>query len=361
MTPNNPPATPPRTGVLLINLGSPDSTDVGDVRTYLREFLMDGRVIDAPWPVRFMIVHGFVLPFRPRKSAEAYESIWTPKGSPLVVMSQRVKQLLQERLEQPVALAMRYRLPRVTTALERLKEQGVERVLLVPLFPHYAMSSYESAVEEVRRCVREGFPGMDLRVCPPYYRHPSYIDALAAATLPHLTEPWDHLLISFHGIPERHLKKSDPTHSHCLRSGSCCRVPNPAHATCYRHQCYETASGLIEKAGLPPEKVSVSFQSRLGRDAWIQPYTEPELARLAESGVRRLKVLCPAFVSDCLETLEEIAVRGREVFLHHGGQELELIPCLNDHPRWIDALVDLVQETETTQTGTLPERPITTR
>jgi len=164
--------------------------------------------------------------------------------------------------------------------------------------------------------------------------------------VPHLSKPLDHLLISFHGIPERHLRKSDPTRVHCLKNGSCCDVANRAHATCYRHQCHETAARLIERAGLPPEKVSVSFQSRLGRDAWIQPYTEPELARLARAGVRRMKVLCPAFVSDCLETLEEIAVRGREVFLHHGGEELELIPCLNDHPRWIDALVDLVRDVE---------------
>lgn len=359
MTARAHPAPAPRTGVLLINLGSPDSTDVGDVRRYLREFLMDGRVLDAPWPVRFLIVHGLILPFRPKKSAEAYESIWTPEGSPLITMSRRVQELLQQRLHHPVELAMRYRLPRVTDALQRLQRSGIQEVVLVPLFPHYAMSSYESAVEEVRRCVKQSFPQMTLKVCPPYYRHPSYLEALAATTLPHLATPWDHLLVSFHGIPERHVKKSDPTRSHCLQAESCCARPHPAHATCYRHQCYQTAAGLIEMADLPPEKVSVSFQSRLGRDPWLKPYTEPELARLAEAGVRRLKVLCPAFVADCLETLEEIAVRGREVFRHHGGEELDLIPCLNDHPRWINAIVDLVRETETGAgggPGTTPDR-----
>lgn len=341
-----------RTGILLMNLGSPDSTEVGDVRTYLQEFLMDGRVIDAPWPIRYLIVHGFVLPFRPAKSAEAYRTIWTPEGSPLIVMSRRVQRLLQERIPQPVELAMRYRIPRVKGALEELRFRGVEEVVLIPLFPHYAMSSYESAVEEVRRCIREHFPDLKLKICPPYYRHPAYLEALAATVSPHLATPWDHLLISFHGIPERHLRKSDPTRSHCLKAASCCDRPHSAHATCYRHQCHATAAGLVEKAGLPPGKVSVSFQSRLGRDAWIQPYTEPELERLARSGVRRLKVLCPAFVSDCLETLEEIAVRGREVFQHHGGEELELIPCLNDHSRWIDALVELARETAE---GTVPQ------
>jgi ferrochelatase len=341
-----------RTGILLMNLGSPDSTEVGDVRTYLQEFLMDGRVIDAPWPIRYLIVHGFVLPFRPAKSAEAYRTIWTPEGSPLIVMSRRVQRLLQERIPQPVELAMRYRLPRVDGALQALQNQGVEEVVLIPLFPHYAMSSYESAVEEVRRCIREHFPDLKLKICPPYYRHPAYLEALATTVSPHLATPWDHLLISFHGIPQRHLRKSDPTRSHCLKAASCCDRPHSAHATCYRHQCHATAAGLVEKAGLPPGKVSVSFQSRLGRDAWIQPYTEPELERLARSGVRRLKVLCPAFVSDCLETLEEIAVRGREVFQHHGGEELELIPCLNDHSRWIDALVELARETAE---GTVPQ------
>lgn len=341
-----------RTGVLLMNLGSPDSTEVGDVRTYLQEFLMDGRVIDAPRPIRYLIVHGFVLPFRPAKSAEAYRTIWTPEGSPLIVMSRRVQRLLQERIPQPVELAMRYRIPRVKGALEELRFRGVEEVVLIPLFPHYAMSSYESAVEEVRRCIREHFPDLKLKICPPYYRHPAYLEALAATVSPHLATPWDHLLISFHGIPERHLRKSDPTRSHCLKAASCCDRPHSAHATCYRHQCHATAAGLIKTAGLPADKVSVSFQSRLGRDAWIQPYTEPELERLARSGVRRLKVLCPAFVSDCLETLEEIAVRGREVFQHHGGEELELIPCLNDHSRWIDALVELARETAE---GTVPQ------
>ncbi len=334
-----------KTGVLIINLGSPDSPSVSDVRTYLGEFLMDGRVIDVPWPIRFLIVRGIIQPFRSAKSAEAYREIWTPEGSPLVTMGRRVQSALQTEIGLPVALAMRYRLPTVDEALESLRSAGVTNVVVVPLFPHYAMSSYESAVVEVQRCRDKSFPMLQLRICPPYFAHPSYIAALVNSCEPWTRGTWDHLLVSFHGIPERHIKKSDPTHGHCLASGNCCAVPSPAHASCYRHQCFQTARLLTEKAGLPPDRVSVSFQSRLGRDAWLKPYTEPELIRLAQSGVRRLLVVCPAFVADCLETLEEIAVRGREVFLHHGGTELELIPCLNDHPDWIQALGDLVRET----------------
>ena len=346
MAPATASTTKPRTGVLLINLGSPDSTSVTDVRKYLGEFLMDGRVIDVPWPIRSMIVRGFILPFRPKKSAEAYQSIWTEEGSPLISMSRRVQTLLQDQLDYPVELAMRYRLPRIGDALGSLKAKGVDQVLLIPLFPHYAMSSYESAVEEVLRCLRDDYPELSIKICPPYYQHPSYLEALATITRPHLTHRWDHLLVSFHGIPERHLKKTDPTQSHCLQAKNCCTIPSPAHATCYRHQCFQTAAHLVRLLQVPQEKVSVSFQSRLGRDAWLQPYTEPELTRLAQSGVQYLRVLCPAFVSDCLETLEEIAVRGKEIFVHHGGKELELIPCLNDHPRWIEAVGDPVRETE---------------
>lgn len=336
---------PSKPGVLLINLGSPDSPSVADVRTYLREFLMDGRVIDLPWPIRCLLVHGIIVPFRSAKSAEAYRGIWTPEGSPLVAMGRKVRAALEARLHQPVELAMRYRLPTVHDALQSLKGQGVTDVVVVPLFPHYAMSSYESAVEEVMRCGAVSFPSLRLRVCPPYFEHPSYISALASSCQPWTQGTWDHLLISFHGVPERHIRKSDPTAGHCLASSTCCTVPSPAHASCYRHQCLRTAHLLGQKAGLASDRISVSFQSRLGRDAWLKPYTETELIRLAQSGVRRLLVLCPAFVADCLETLEEIAVRGREAFLHHGGTDLELIPCLNDHPEWIQALGDLVRST----------------
>lgn len=332
-----------RPGILLMNLGSPDSTSVPDVRRYLGEFLMDGRVIDAPWPIRAMIVYGFILPFRPKKSAHAYEQIWTPQGSPLVVMGRRLRDLLAGRVRFPVELCMRYQNPTPSSALASLQKNGVNRVILLPLFPHYAMSSYESAVEKVKADIAQ-FPGLALEVVPPYYNHPSYLDALVQSAKPALTEPYDHVLLSFHGIPERHLRKSDPTRSHCLSCTDCCTKPSPAHATCYRHQCFETAREFASLAGVPESRWSVSFQSRLGRDPWLKPDTESELERLAKSGVRRLVVLCPAFVADCLETIEEIGIRARELFLGFGGTDFTLVPCVNDHPAWIRAVEAFVRE-----------------
>jgi ferrochelatase len=329
-------------GVLLVNLGSPDSTSVSDVRKYLRQFLMDGRVLDAPFPIRFMIVHCLILPRRPRQSAEAYKAIWLPEGSPLVAMSKKVQTALRERLELPVELAMRYQNPSIEHALDRLDQQGIGEILVVPQFPHYAMSSYESAVERVKTVASERRPQVELTVIPPYYDAPDYIAALAGSAREYLAEDFDHLLFSFHGIPERHLRKSDTTGCHCLQVENCCAVDSPAHATCYRAQCLKTMQAFVEKAGIPDDKYSFSFQSRLGRDPWLTPYTDIEIPRLAKEGVKKMLVICPAFVSDCLETLEEIGMRGREDFLKAGGGDLKLIPCLNDHPLWLDALENMV-------------------
>jgi ferrochelatase len=326
-------------GVLLVNLGSPDSPAVPDVRRYLREFLMDGRVLDAPWPVRFFVVHGLILPSRPKQSAEAYHAIWKPEGSPLVVTSRRVQELLQQRLDVPVELAMRYQNPSIPAAIEALSRRGIQRLLLIPLFPHFAMSSYETAVERVREVLGRRAPHIELVVQPPYYDHPDYIEALVASARPHL-DGMDHLLFSFHGIPERHLRKSDPSHAHCLSSPDCCERAHPAHATCYRAQCLKTAKAFVDRTGL--RNTSIAFQSRLGRDPWLRPYTDHELERLPGQGIRRLRVICPAFVSDCLETLEEIGIRGRETFLGAGGTDFALIPCLNEHPAWIAALKGMV-------------------
>ncbi len=333
-----------------MNLGSPDSPSVPDVRRYLREFLMDGCVLDAPWPIRFLVVHGLILPRRPAQSAHAYQSIWTSEGSPLVVAGKRVKSLLQQRLPVPVELCMRYQSPNSADALKSLENQGVERALLIPLFPHFAMSSFETAVEKVRSEIRASHPRLRLDVAEPFYSHPAYLEALVESAHPYLQQPFDHLLFSFHGIPERHLRKSDPSHNHCLRTTECCATPNPAHATCYRHQCFETVRGFVDRSGLPTDRYSIAFQSRLGRDPWLKPYTDHVLESLARSGVRRLLVICPAFVADCLETLEEIGMRGRDSFLAAGGSELTLIPCLNSHPRWIEALAVLSGFGEATKT-----------
>jgi ferrochelatase len=328
--------------VLLVNLGSPDSPSVPDVRRYLNEFLMDGRVIDVAWLLRRFIV-GMILINRPKESAHAYQTIWTPEGSPLIVTSRNVRRLLQERVHVPVELAMRYQNPSIESAVQNLARRGVTRLHLIPLFPHYAMSSYETAVERVKEVVAKRAPQISLTVEPPYGDAPDFIAALVESAGPQLTSGFDHLLFSFHGVPERQIKKSDPTGRHCLTVKDCCHVASEAHKFCYRHQCFRTAEEFARGAGLPAGKWSVSFQSRLGRDPWLKPYTDFELERLAKDGVKRLLVICPAFVSDCLETIEEIGMRGRETFLVAGGMEFAQIPCLNEHPRWIETLTKMVE------------------
>ncbi len=331
------------TGVLLVNTGSPDSPAVADVRRYLGQFLMDGRVLDMPWPLRKLIVGGFILPARPKRSAEAYRAIWWPEGSPQVVLSRRLAERLQAATSLPVALAMRYGTPSIEAGLAELATRGVGDLLLVPLFPHYAMSTTESVVEETRAVLARLKSEMPVHVLPPFYDNPLYLDALVASAAPYLAQGYDHLLFSYHGLPERHLRKTDPTGGHCLQVAACCSVASPAHATCYRHQVLRTTDLFVRAAGVPADKYSVAFQSRLGRDSWLQPATAGELVRLAQAGVSKLLVICPAFVADCLETVEEIGRAGRESFLAAGGQSFTLIPALNDQLRWVATLEQLIQ------------------
>lgn len=328
-------------GILLVNLGSPDSPSVPDVRRYLNEFLMDERVIDTPWPLRRFVV-GMILIKRPAESGHAYEKIWTKDGSPLVVTSKRVQAELQKRVEVPVELAMRYQKPSIGLALKDLAGRGVRDLLLIPLFPHYAMSSYETAVVRVQEVAAKLAPTMKITVQPPYYDSPDFIAALVASAAEFLKRDYDHLLFSYHGIPERHLRKSDTTGCHCLKVENCCAVPSPAHATCYRAQCFATTTAFVKLAGVPKEKYSVSFQSRLGKDPWLKPYTDYELVRLAQEGKKKMMVICPAFVSDCLETIEEIGMRGCEDFMKASGKEYTRIPCMNEQPLWIAALEKMI-------------------
>ncbi len=329
--------------VLLVNLGSPDSPSVPDVRRYLNEFLMDERVMDLSWPVRRFVV-GMILIKRPAESGHAYDKIWTKDGSPLVVSSKHVQAELQKRLNVPVELAMRYQNPSIESAVQKLAAKGVKDVLLIPLFPHYAMSSYETAVVRVQELAAKYAPDMKVTVQPPYYDSPDFIAALVASAADFLKQDYDHLLFSYHGIPERHLHKSDPTGCHCLKVENCCEVASPAHATCYRAQCFATTREFVKLAGIPKEKYSVSFQSRLGKDPWLKPYTDYELVRLAQEGKKRMMVICPAFVSDCLETIEEIGMRGCEDFMAASGKEYTRIPCMNEHPLWIKALENMVNK-----------------
>jgi ferrochelatase len=330
-------------GILLVNLGSPDSTDVADVRRFLREFLMDPRVIDVPHALRFALVNGIIAPFRAGKSAEAYRQIWTDDGSPLVSISRQLAQRLQQELGVHVGLGMRYGKPGIAEVVEQLSVAGVRRLLVVPLFPHYAMSSYESAIVEVRRVASEKAPWLALTVVPPFFDHPKYLEALVAVAQPYLPtaeqpRPDHHLLFSFHGVPERHITKTDPSGCHCLKVANCCETKSAAHHTCYRRQCIATVHGFAAEAGLAAGTYSFSFQSRLGKDKWLAPATQDQLVRLARMGIRNLTVICPAFTADCLETIEEIGIRGKQTFLAEGGASFNLVPCLNDHPVWVKAL-----------------------
>ena len=346
----------PKRGVLLINLGSPDSPAVPDVKRYLREFLMDGRVIDKPWPLRYALVNWLIIPRRASASAHAYSTVWTNEGSPLVVTSRNVCEQVQKHVDVPVELAMRYQSPSIEDAVNNLVYQDVTEMLVIPLFPQWAMSSFETAAERARQVAAEQSPQMKVTIAKPFYSRPDYVTALVESARPYLTGRIDHLLFSFHGLPERHLHKADPTGHHPIDRPVCCAATNPAHQTCYRAHCYETAKAFAREGGLEESNYSVAFQSRLGREVWMRPYTDVELARLAKSGVKRLAVICPAFVADCLETIEEIGMRGRETFLDNGGEEFTLIPCLNEHPLWVKTLEGMIDEFTSGSTGPRPTR-----
>ncbi|MDI3318660.1 ferrochelatase [Pinibacter soli] len=332
-------------GIVLMNLGSPDSTEVKDVKKYLNEFLMDERVIDSPYLLRLLLVRGMIVPFRAAKSAHAYQTVWTKEGSPLIVISKHLQEALQEQVDEPVEIAMRYGNPSPKTAFDSLLKQmpDIEEVVAVPLYPHYAMSSYETAVEYAKEVHAKHKYPFKLTIIPPYYNNEDYINALAESMKPFLQQEYDHVLFSYHGVPERHILKGDITGQHCLKVADCCNVDSPAHTQCYRHQCTRTTQLVAEKLGLPKDKFSLSFQSRLGRSEWLKPYTAVRLAELPKEGIKKILVLCPAFVSDCLETLEEIAMGGKEIFMEAGGESFTMIPCLNVNPLWVKALAKWVE------------------
>jgi ferrochelatase len=334
--------------VILMNLGSPDSTSIPDIKTYLDEFLMDARVIDKPWLLRALLVKGIIVPFRAPKSAAAYQSIWTDEGSPLIVISRQLQAALSRDVEPPVAIAMRYGSPSPKTAYDELLETNpdLQEILVIPLYPHYAMSSYETAVEYAKEQHRKGGYRFSLTFVKPFYNDEDYINALCESIKPHLDAPYDQIVFSYHGIPERHVTKCDPTGNHCLKAPNCCEVPSEAHAYCYRHQCWTTTQLVADRLGILESKRGFSFQSRLGRDPWLKPYTAVRLAELPKEGVKKVLVVCPAFVSDCLETIEEMGEEGREIFLHAGGESFDLIPCLNVHPLWVATLAKWVGQHE---------------
>lgn len=340
------------TGILLVNLGSPDSFETDDVKVYLREFLLDERVIDFPEPVRKMIVEGFILPFRPKDSAEAYELIWWDEGSPLIVITERVVKKLQQRLGEhiPVSMAMRYGNPTIEKGVEDLLAQNpkLKNVFLIPLYPQYAMATTETVIEKAKEVMLDKFPQLNTIIKDAFYDDPLYVKALGESIRPYMDDGIDHLLFSYHGVPERHIKKRDITGSHCLKCEDCCNVNSPAHTYCYRHHSFKTTQNVAAYLEMDKQNFTYSnaFQSKLGIDPWLKPATDQELIRLAkEKGKKKVAVVCPAFVSDCIETLEEIGIRGKEDFIAAGGDDLILIPCLNDDELWMDALEKWCNET----------------
>ncbi|MDR6528590.1 ferrochelatase [Chryseobacterium rhizosphaerae] len=330
-------------GILLINLGSPRSTAVEDVKEYLDEFLMDEKVIDYRWIFRALLVQGIILKTRPAKSAEAYKTVWTDEGSPLIIITEKIRKKLQKLIDIPVEIGMRYAEPSIETGIRNLVEKGITEIVLFPLYPQYAMSTTETVIEKAEEIRKKKFPGVRINYVQPFYNRDLYTDCLAESIREKLPEDFDALLFSYHGVPERHIYKTDPTKT-CNMNDCCYKDTNPSHSFCYRHQCFNTTDRVIRKLELSKDKVIVSFQSRLGKDKWIEPYTDHTLETIPQKGIKNLAIVCPAFVSDCLETLEEISVEGKEQFLEAGGEKFTYIPCLNDEDRWIEVIRVLCEE-----------------
>jgi len=336
-----------KTGLLLVNLGTPASPRPVDVRPYLREFLMDPRVIDIPIWKRWPLVNLIIAPFRARTSGEAYSKVWTDRGSPLLFHGHDLVEKVRLRLgpEIAVELAMRYGNPSIQATLRRLTEAGVDRIVVFPLYPQYSSAATGSSLEKVFTAASALWNVPYLQVVPPFYDHPAFIDACADVTRPHVERPGvERIYFSFHGLPERHVRRSDVRGGHCLVRDDCCEAIGPANRDCYRAQCYATARALAARLGLPAESWIVCFQSRLGRDPWIQPYTDELLAAEARAGRRKAVITSPAFVADCLETIEELGIRGVETWRENGGESLDLAPCVNAVDSWADAVVSIARE-----------------
>ncbi len=332
-------------GVLLVNLGSPDSTNPKDVKKYLGEFLMDPRVIDVPYLFRALLVKGIILNTRPKKSAKAYAKIWWKEGSPLIVLSERLQGKVQTKTEIPVGLAMRYGAMSMKKGIQELVDKGVDDILIFPLYPQFAMATTETITVLADELQKEFFPNIKLSSVPAFYNNDEYIDVLANNINKQIKDlDFEHLLFSYHGIPERHIRKQDITKSHCKIDGSCCNTPSKAHEFCYRHQCFEVTKLVAKKLNFKEGSFSTSFQSRLGTDQWLLPYTDRTIEKFGLNGMKKMAVVTPAFVSDCLETLEEIAMEGKELFEEVGGKEFTTLSCLNEDEAWANTIGKWVNE-----------------
>ncbi|HXU31988.1 MAG TPA: ferrochelatase [Thermoanaerobaculia bacterium] len=343
-----PTSTEERVGLLIVNLETPDAPRSPEVRRYLRQFLSDPRVLDTSALARFLVLELLILPTRPKKSAEAYAKVWGPEGSPLLVIGRELAVKVQARLGEAVQveLAMRYGNPSIESAVDRLERSGVTRLVVFLLYPEYSSAATGSSIEEILRVVGKRWNTPYLQIVPPFYDHPAYIEARAAVARPYLDPMPERVFMSFHGLPERQIRKSDPTGGHCLAKPDCCAAMGPANRFCYRAQCFATARALTQVLGIPEERVTVCFQSRLGRTPWLTPATDQVLAEEAKKGVR-WAVIIPSFVTDCLETLEELSIRGAETWHQNGGETLQVVPAVNADDRFVEALIEIAAENST--------------
>lgn len=336
-----------RVGLLLVNLGTPDTPRPREVRRYLREFLSDPRVLDVPALQRFLVLELLILPRRPRASAAAYQKIWGPQGSPLLFHGRALAEKVQTRLGAAVQveLAMRYGQPSIASALDAFERAGVARLVVFPLYPQYSTAATGSSIARVMELAADRWNSPYLQVVPPFYDHPAYLDARAEVSEPYFLAPQpERVFMSFHGLPERQVRRSDPSGSHCLARPDCCDRIGAVNQYCYRAHCYATARLLAERLAIPMERVIVCFQSRLGRTPWLRPYTDEVLAEEARRGVRHAAILSPAFVADCLETIEELGMRGVEIWKENGGDTLTLVPAVNASDRFVEAVIEIAAQ-----------------
>ncbi len=338
-----------KTGVLLVNLGTPDSPSVPDVRKYLREFLMDGRVVDIPAPLRFVLVNGIIAPFRSPKSAKIYKELWTETGSPLKYYGQIAERELQKHLDLTtdqyvVRLAMRYQSPSIQTALDEFQRLDLTELIVIPFFPQYASATTGSVYEKVMDILRGWQVIPKMRFVNSFLDHPNFIRGFVENGRKWMDKyEYDHFVFSYHGLPERQIRKGDISKQVC-KLGDCCATLRPDNQHCYRAQCFETTRRLVRELGIPEDKYTTCFQSRLGQDEWIKPYTEDLVKALPKRGIKNVLAFSPAFVSDCLETTIEVGEEYKELFEENGGEHWHLVESLNDSPLWIELLADLVQQ-----------------
>jgi ferrochelatase len=335
-----------KTGILLVNLGTPDSPEVRDVRKYLRDFLSDPRVIDTSAIARWILVNFIIAPIRSSRSAKLYKTIWTDKGSPLLYHSERQKQLLIEKLGNSfqVELAMRYQSPSIEAALEKFSSAkgGFRKLVVLPLFPQYASASTGSVHEKIMSIISRWQVVPEIKFINSFCNDDGFIRAFSEIGKKYHPENYDHVLFSFHGLPERQIHKADRM-EHCLKE-NCCASLGENNSFCYRAQCFETARCIAQNIGIAFEDYTISFQSRLGRTPWIKPYSDHVIEELAKKGKKKILAFSPAFVSDCLETTYEIGVEYDHLFKKHGGEKIQLVESLNDHPLWIDAMAKLIEK-----------------